>query len=129
MQLVERRRFRSERTQEALSLQLQHVLEQQGLISFIVSDSDGFLLASAPSSENADNLAAYCPPLAHGQLAMEELLGQLTSAQEVAVALSPLSFQEETFYLLAVGPRGPGAAQAVRDAQGGVIRILRTVQA
>jgi hypothetical protein len=128
MQLVERRQLRSERAQEALSLQLAHLQRNHGLLAFLLADADGFLLASAPAPFDLETVAAHCPLLARGAISLSELSQHFSTDHEIAVALLPVVYQGETLFLLAASPHGPQAAQAIRDAQSGILRILGNVR-
>lgn len=70
-QTPERRVRRSERIAEALHYQLLHVAERFGLEAFVLSDSDGLMLATADRSprelELSRTLAAVSPLLTQGE--------------------------------------------------------------
>lgn len=60
----ERRRRRSNNAFEAITLQLQYILEEQGLTCFVLGDDRGLLVAHAGHDSDAHVLAAYAPVIA-----------------------------------------------------------------
>lgn len=61
----ERRRRRSSNTFEAITLQLQYILEEQGLRNFTLGDERGLLVAHAGRADDAHVLAAFAPVVAN----------------------------------------------------------------
>src|SRR5690349_14729554 len=99
---TERRKQRSEKVVEALSYQLSHVQEEEGLLAFVLADRDGLLVAAAPSMVDAEALSALCPLLYRGEAGAPELNLILGDA-DAKVALLPLYVQEEELFLFSVG--------------------------
>lgn len=78
---AERRRQRSERPIEALSLLLESTVKRFSLKSAFLASEDGLLLVLAGQSDQSDTFAAYAPLLAS---AKDDSLLRATLAQEAA---------------------------------------------
>jgi hypothetical protein len=121
---TERRKRRSEKVVEALSYQLSHVKEEEGLLAFVLADRDGLLVAAAPSMVDAEALSALCPLLYRGEAGTPELNWILGENSNAKVALLPLHVQEEELFLFSVGETDVVAMRSVQQAEGGVQRIF-----
>ena len=125
MTAVERRRRRSDRVGVALTYQLEHVTEVEGLWAFVLADRNGLALAvAAPASSSVDveELSALCPLMGAGHIGPEVL--DSTVGGDCAIELLPVDIDGEQVFLLSVARGAASAGRAVRRAAAGVRRIL-----
>ncbi len=126
----ERRRRRSTNTFEAIKMQLEYILEQQGLKNFTLGDERGLLVAHAGRADDAHVLAAYAPVIAncHDKAAYYDVLdGVKSHVPEITaenVAFRTFEVEGHPLHLIIHGEAGRLAQSDVYRAVNGVKRIL-----
>jgi hypothetical protein len=125
----ERRRRRSSNTFEAITLQLEYILQEQGLRNFVLGDDRGLLVAHAGHRDDAHVLAAYAPVIAQcrdKERYYEVIDGVREHVPEVGpstVAFRTFEVDGHVLHLAIVGAGRLDHANVYR-AVGGVRRIL-----
>lgn len=125
----ERRRRRSSNTFEAITLQLEYILQEQGLRNFVLGDDRGLLVAHAGHHDDAHVLAAYAPVIAQCR-DKERYYEVIDGVREHVPEVSPSNVAFRTFevdgYTLHLAIVGAGRLDHahVYRAVGGVRRIL-----
>lgn len=126
----ERRRRRSSNTFEAITLQLEYILEEQGLSNFTLADDRGLLIAHAGRADDAHVLAAYAPVIANCfdkaeyYLVLESVKSHVPEVTPDNVAFRMFSVDGHTLHLIIHGESGRLNHGDVYRAVNGVKRIL-----
>jgi hypothetical protein len=127
----ERRRRRSSNTFEAITLQLEYILNEAQLNNFVLADGSGLLIAHAGRADDAHVLAAYAPVVAECEEKHQfyEVVDQVREhVPEVNSSnLSVRSFEVDGYlmHLVLVGERRRVNHSNIYRATTGVQRILR----
>ncbi|MFO0739070.1 MAG: hypothetical protein U0270_24450 [Labilithrix sp.] len=114
----ERRRRRSQRTNEALELLLESVKERSDISSIAIVDGRGLVVAGAGAEHELMILGTVAAPAASGTF--DTSCERLTEGTDVMSC--PLAIGEKKMYLAALGDRVSRMPEAAR----GVARILKT---
>ena len=122
----EQRRRRSEETVQAMTLQLEYVLEHYEIDLLVLADDLGLVIASAGDAAAARAFAAFAPQLARRQgldPSLEEFLPGVTLDR---VLCENLELDEIPLYLIAVMTPDVENAHGFERARTGIQRIYRT---
>lgn len=121
----ERRRQRSERPIEALSMLLESTVKRFSLKSAFLASEDGLLLVLAGQSDQSDTFAAYAPLLAS---ATDDTLLRETLAQEsitdTCYKVHCCKTPNQQLFLVALGDDAGQLDQATIHGGAGTERIL-----
>lgn len=124
MNPAERRARRSDDRMTALQYQLEACLERACIQAMVVSDSDGFLVASKNHSEMDEEwLAAMLPMLAHLEDPAAAVFED-REREEGALMVRAFHIDGTTFFLGVVGKREGDTFREMLTATRGVRRIL-----
>ena len=129
-QLCERRRQRSSNTYEAIRLQLEYILQEQGLSNFVLGDSRGLVLGYAGHGDDAHVLAAYAPVVAQCVEksryydVLEKIQKFIPEASAGSVAFRTFQVDGEVLHLCIQGQEGRLNHANIYRAVSGVRRIL-----
>lgn len=115
--MMERRRQRSERKDEALRLLLESVRDRSEITSIAVVDEQGLLVAGEGPERELLVLGAVAAPAAEG--AFDAACERITVGADVVAC--PVELAPQTMYLAALGKQ----VSRMPDAALGVARILR----
>lgn len=134
-QFDDRRKHRSNQTNRAIELQLEHLLDQYQFHTMVVCDRDGLRLSSVGDDVDHQCVAAFTPYIgeAVGQdregFASDLLdeLGDFEDPTHVAVRSFPA--QGAKLYVCAISPRRDGVDVALDHAVAGIRRIFETTKA
>lgn len=128
--LPERRRNRSANTYEAIKLQLEYILKEQGLQNFTLGDSRGLVLAYAGRADDAHVLAAYAPVVANCTdkeryyEVLEKVQSFVPEVNAQSVAFRTFEVEGEVMHLCLLGEAGKLNHAHVYRAVSGVRRIV-----
>lgn len=128
--LPERRRNRSNNTYEAIRLQLEYILNEQGLRNFVLGDSRGLVLSFAGRSDDAHALAAFAPVVAHCTDknryydVMDKISSFVPEANAQTVAFRTFELEGEMMHLCILGDAGRLNHANIYRAVSGVRRIM-----
>lgn len=131
----DRRRRRSSNTYEAITYQLEYILEEQGLQNFVLGDSRGLLLATAGRQDDAHVLAAYAPVVAKCMDksryydVIDRIGGFIPEADPQTVAFRTFDVYGEQLHLVLLGEAGKLNQISIYRAVTGVRRILEETRA
>jgi hypothetical protein len=118
---AERRRERSERAEEALTLWLRSTAQRMRLPCLVLADNAGLLVASSLDTERSEELAALAPLLlrrdAQGRTPVER--------HKVPMAIHAVDHEGATLLLIAVSGEVQCRERGLAAARLGVRRILR----
>lgn len=117
--MEERRRRRSEHTDEALHLLLEAVRERSHVSSIAIIDGQGVVVAGSGPARELRVLGAVAAPAAAGKF--DSAFERLTTGTDVVSC--PLALGERKMYLAALGNRI--RVRRMPEAVRGVARILR----
>ncbi|MFU8804689.1 MAG: hypothetical protein ACNA8W_12820 [Bradymonadaceae bacterium] len=126
----ERRRQRSKEACTAITYQLHHILEQEGLRNFTLGDSQGLVVAGAGLAHESDVMAAYAPMLSGcvDRSRKETILAKVRQfvpgVFEDTYHVKSFRVDGEEFYLTLLGAPGIYQHVGVYRAVTGVRRIL-----
>ena len=131
-QTTDRRKRRSQETQQAVTYQLQHVRDKFGFDFLAVGDQDGFYVGGATEEGRDKVLAAYAPAIAgahHGRREQlkEELVEQIgVGEQSGALFVREFGVGEQPLFLCAIADSAETVDQALEHTMSGIARIIRT---
>lgn len=127
---ADRRVHRSTQTLTALTLQLQHVFEKEGLRNFALGDNNGMVITSAGDAREAEALAAYAPLLARSvdrryrQQILSRIDGLIPGITPETLHVRRFEADGQELYLTLVGQPGAYHRAGLFRAITGVRRIL-----
>lgn len=120
----ERRRRRSEETQQALTYQLEHLVETfDELYLMLLADDQGVIVARAGDRELAQLLAAHARSLAVGDRPDPELSIGVPDLTAEQILCEAIDLDEIPLYLCAIMEPTPENAEAFQRARDGIQRI------
>lgn len=123
----ERRRRRSEETQQALTYQLEHLVETFDDIELmLLADDHGLIIAHAGDEEAAEMFAVQARPLAEGHQPDSELLLVMPELRREQILCEAINLDEIPLYLGAVMDPTPENTKAFQRARDGIQRIYYT---
>lgn len=126
----ERRRHRSSNTFEAIKLQLEYILAEQGLHNFTLADDRGLLIAHAGRADDAHVLAAYAPVMAgcndkaRYYDVIDKVSAHIPEVNHANIAFRTFEIDGHQMHLVIHGEAGRLNHANVYRAVGGVRRIL-----
>jgi hypothetical protein len=118
----DRRRLRSENTTLALHYQLESGRQAARLEGLVLSDEDGFCLASSGDPEACQEVAARLPFIGRKVPEFEGVLLGTDSGWRIRMKRMAVAGAE--LYLCAIGNQTPSRDQEMARTGGGVRRIL-----
>ncbi len=127
---VDRRSRRSQQTLEALTYQLEHILERENLHNFTLGDRRGLVIANAGDRRESDVLAAYAPVLArslddrHRRRVLARINTLLPTLPVESIRVRRFCVDDEDLFLTLVGRPGVYRDVGLYRAITGVRRIL-----
>lgn len=132
--MTDRRKNRSQELQQAVTYQLEHVLERFDLEFLAVGDRDGFHVAGAGRDAEDSLLAAFAPAITSSgvgqrKLLKKELMGYLDDAEDSVVEVREFTVGGQSWYLCMVSSRGSDSEEALEHTVTGIQRIFRTLPA
>jgi len=117
----ERRKRRSEITEEALTLQLDASARRSGVDYMVLADHQGLVIARSRDTGEAEEVAAYSPFLADSR----SWAGRLPCERGPRdTTIAPFRLGGQSLYLCAVGSQSKRVGGEILQAQCGVRRIL-----
>lgn len=124
----ERRRRRSEETQQAMTYQLEHLVEEfEGIELMLLCDDHGLILASAGADEEVCQMfAVQARRLAEGEEPDSELLVVKPDLDREQILCEAINLDEIPLYLCAVMEPTAEHAKAYERARNGIQRIYYT---
>lgn len=128
--MPERRQRRSPQTLTALTYQLQHIFEREGLRNFTLGDSKGLIIARAGDDIESEVLAAYAPLLAKSvdrrfrQQVLSRIEHMVPDINPESVHIRQFSVDGESLFLTLCGKPGVYRDVGLYRAITGVRRIL-----
>lgn len=122
----EQRRKRSEETVQAMTFQLEYVLENYAMDLLVLADDLGLVIASAGDELAARAFAAFAPQLARREDLDGSLQEFLPGATIERVLCENLELDEIPLYLIAVMTPDVENAHGFERARTGIQRIYNT---
>lgn len=127
----ERRRRRSEETQQAITYQLEHLIEEfEDIELMLLADDHGLVIAHAGQDEDAEQVAEmfaiHARPLAEGEDPDSELLVAKPDLSREQILCEAINLDEIPLYLCAVMEPTAENAKAYERARTGIQRIYYT---
>lgn len=123
----ERRRRRSEETHQAITYQLEYLVEHFDDIDLMVlADDQGLVFAHAGDEEAAEMLAVQAPRLAAGDSPDSELLVVLPELRREQLLCEAINLDDIPLYLCAVMEPTAENAKAFQRGRDGIQRIYYT---
>ena len=129
---TDRRKRRSEETQQAVTYQLEHVRQQHEFDFLAVGDADGFYVACSTEETYDRFLAAYAPAIAEAegtrrQRLEQELAEHISVGDEAAdIYVREFGVKEQPLYLCAIATSEEQVDEALEHTMTGIERIIRT---
>ncbi len=122
----ELRRRRSEETHQAMTYQLEYVVEEQGMDLMFLADASGILITYAGDESVAELFAAHAPAIAAGLELDDELFVAIPGLEPENILCESISLDDIPMYLGAVMDPHPDHARAFERARTGIQRIYYT---
>lgn len=122
----DRRKRRSEETLEAITYQLEHVVEEFGMDMMVLADHQGTIVASAGAPRLAEVFAAHAPKLHETDDLKDAVSCVVPDLPPHHVLVESLSIEEMPLYLCAVTGGDDDSQRGFERAQTGIKRIYRT---
>lgn len=120
------RRRRSEETVQAITYQLDHVLQEFNMELLLLADNHGLPIAFAGDEEAAQAFAAFAKSLEQGAKPDPMLSSLIENLGENKILCEILELEELPLYLLAVMSPDIESARGFERARTGIQRIYRT---
>lgn len=123
----ERRRRRSEETLQAITYQLEHLVEEfEDIELMLLADDQGLLFAHAGDEQAAEMFAVQAPALAEGGKPDSELLVVMPDLRANKILCEAINLDDVPLYLCAVMKPTPENTRAFERARTGIQRIYYT---
>ena len=120
----DKRRRRSEETQQAITYQLEHLVEEFDDIELmLLADDHGLMIARAGDEEACEMLAVQARPLAEGKSPDSELLVVMPDLRREQLLCEAINLDDIPLYLCAVMEPTAENAKAFERARTGIQRI------
>ena len=126
----DRRKRRSDETQQAIFFQLLHLLEEYDLHNLVMADEAGVMVACAGDEEQGEELAA-CAPIFSRRLnrggrdqIKEELQAFLPEASDRTLSVRQFNLEGEDHFLIVVGEEALCRQATLYRAITGIRRIV-----
>ena len=131
-QTTDRRKRRSQETQQAVTYQLQHVREKYDFDFLAVGDRDGFYVGGATEEGRDKIVAAYAPAIAGAhngrrEKLKRELVEQIGAGDESgSLFVREFGVGEQPLFLCAIAESAEAVDGALEHTMSGIERIIRT---
>ena len=118
-----RRRRRSEETRQAMTYQLEYVVDELDMEMMLLADNQGIILAHTGDEDTAELLAAHAEGLARGMAPTSDLLRVFPDLTRNQILCEAVNLDDIPLYLCAIMDPSPENAKGYQRVRDGIQRI------